>query len=478
MPPNRRTPLRGESVRTSTASRAALALATLLGSLAFPGTSSARTLVVPARGGAAVEALHQASAGDTLLLLPGVHRGPLALDRTLTLRGAPGAVLDGGGRGTVLDVRSNGCRVEDIEVRSSGRRVLTVDSGIFVRGAGQVVLRGLRLRDVLYGIHAERARDLAIDSCDLIGTVPPDAAPGVGDGNGIHLWYCDGPRVQRCSVARFADAVYLSFTNHALFEGSRFERNARYGFHTMYCQDNRLTRNRFARNAAGCAIMFSNHLEVDRNEFVHNRGPRTYGLLLRDCSDGLFRSNRLIDNTIAAFLDGSNRNRMCGNLIADNGWGILLYSSSDGNVFAGNSFLNNDYPVALDMRYTDNRFDDGHAGNYWSENAAYDLDGDGRSDVPYSPVSAFAFLSKQYPDLSVLARSPAVAALSVAERVIPALCPSEAVDRFPLVRPPVVARHRGAPSARNGRGAWPHAAAFFAAGAVGALGIARGRRER
>ena len=74
----------------------------------------------------------------------------------------------------------------------------------------------------------------------------------------------------------------------------------------------------------------------------------------------------------------------------DDGWGVLLYGSCAGNVFAANSFVNDDYPVALDMKYTDNRFDDGRIGNYWSENAAYDLDGDGVSDVPYSPVSAFA----------------------------------------------------------------------------------------
>jgi nitrous oxidase accessory protein NosD len=87
------------------------------------------------------------------------------------------------------------------------------------------------------------------------------------------------------------------------------------------------------------------------------------------------------------------------------------------------------------MRRTNNRFDDGHRGNYWSESAPYDLDGDGVSDVPYAPVTAFAFVSKQVPDLTVLAKSPAVAALSVAERVFPALQPSDAVDRFPAVRP-------------------------------------------
>jgi nitrous oxidase accessory protein len=242
----------------------------------------------------------------------------------------------------------------------------------------------------------------------------------------------------------------------------------------MYCQSTQLIGNLFTRNVAGCAIMFTDHLLVERNAIVHNRGPRTYGLLLRDCSSGRFSGNQLVDNTIAIFMDDSNRNRIQGNLVQDNGWGILLFSSSTENRFSGNTFVNNDYPVALDMRYSDNRFDDGRAGNYWSENAAYDLDGDGRSDIPYSPVSAFAFLSKQYPDLSVLARSPAVAALSVAERVIPALRPSEAVDRFPLVHPAgLEGRTLSGEGSHHPRPAWGAAAVFLFLAGIGAGGLSR-----
>lgn len=177
-------------------------------------------------------------------------------------------------------------------------------------------------------------------------------------------------------------------------------------------------------------------------------------------------------------MDNSNRNLLRGNLIQDNGWGVLLFSSCAKNTFTGNAFLNNDYPVALDMRRSDNRFDDDTTGNFWSENAPYDLDGDGVSDVPYSPVSAFAFVSKQYPDLAILAHSPAVAALSVAERVVPALRPSEIVDRLPRVTaPPLAAGGRRVSDRSPTRPAWGAAIAFAAltACAVAGLGSGSGR---
>ena len=296
----------------------------------------------------------------------------------------------------------------------------------------------------------------------------------------MHLWYCAGATVRGCRVTRVVDAIYLSFAHGARIEGNLLHDCARYGFHTMYCQGGRLLSNRFTRNAAGCALMFSNHLEVRGNAFVRNQGPRTYGLLLRDCSDGTFESNRIVANTIGVFLDGSNRNTFRRNLVQDNGWGILMYASCAKNVFATNDFVHNDYPVALDMRRTDNRFDDGREGNWWSAHAAYDLDGDGAGDSEYSPVGAFAFLSKQLPDLTVLANSPAVAALGAAEQMFPALRPSEAVDRYPLARPVAIAADSSPPlpgdddSPRAGGRSWAGALAFAALAGVGAAALVGG----
>jgi nitrous oxidase accessory protein len=365
--------------------------------------------------------------------------------------------------------------IEDLTIRGSGRRVLTIDSGVYIRSANGVTLRRLRLQNVLYGIYAERGEHLVIEGCHLTGTVTRDNG---GDGNGIHLWYTHDAWLSQNTVERFQDAVYLAFAFRTRVEGCRLQDCGRYGLHTMYCQENRLLRSVFTRNVAGCAIMFSNHLSVAGNAFVHNRGSRTYGLLLRDCSDGEFRENQLADNTIAVFMDNSNRNRFEGNLVQDNGWGLLIFSSCAGNVVSGNTFLHNDYPVSLDMRYTDNRFDENGRGNFWSENAPYDLDADGVSDIPYSPVSAFAFLSKQFPDLAILSASPAVTALTAAERVFPALRPSEAVDHDPLVSPASVRGDLAPPdSGGEARPSYPAAAGFGGLLAVGLAGLGWRRRR-
>jgi len=454
----------------------ALALASLAGLLSFAPPVSGHVLRAPASFGMAARQLAAATAGDTVVLERGVHAGPLVIDRPLTLCGEPGAVLDGGGTPTVLTVNAGGATVEDLAIRGSGARILTVDAGVHVRIAAGVRLSRLRISDVLYGINGERADRLTIEDCSLTGRVRPGDENGAG--NGIHLWYSEGATVRRDTMMRFLDGIYLSFASHAHIERCVLEDAGRYGLHTMYCQGGRVTETRFRKNVAGCAIMFSNDLHLERNDFSHNRGPRTYGVLLRDCSGGEFSTNRFVDNTIAVFLDNSNRNHIRDNLFQDNGWGVLLFSSCAKDTFAGNAFLNNDYPVALDMRRSDNCFDDGTRGNYWDGSAPYDLDGDGVSDVPYSPVSAFAFVSKQYPDLAILAHSPAVAALAVAERVVPALRPSEVVDHFPMLVPPALgAKGAAAEPAVPQRRAFAAAIGFGVLGLLGVGGLTAARKS-
>ncbi len=450
---------------------AALALA--IGCVA-PSAAMARMIDVPARAGAIGEALATAAAGDTVRLARGVHTGPARVERPIVLCGESGAKVVGTGQGSVLTVAADGATVEDLEVSGSGRRVLTIDAALQVVRSVNVTVRRVHVHDALYGIYAERANGLRVVDCELVGRVPPLKEDG--EGNGIHLWNCTGVTIERNRVERFTDGVYLSFVDRAIVTGNRLHDCGRYGLHTMYCQKNDLIENRFERNVAGCAIMFSNHLRVLRNDLWRNRGPRSYGLLLRDCSDGLFEDNRVVDNTVGVFMDNSNRNRLRKNLVQDNGWGLLVFASCANNEVAGNAFIHNDYPVALDMRRTSNRFDDGAQGNYWSENAPYDIDDDGRSDIPYSPVSAFSFLSKQYPDLAVLGTSPAAAALSVAERVLPALRPSEAVDRFPRLFP-IRARGTGRPLERPATpaAAWGARVAFASLCVLGVAGLAAGR---
>lgn len=95
--------------------------------------------------------------GGVVCLSSGVHRGPLVLTRSLTIRGDEGAVLDSGGAGTVVSVAD-----DDLVVRIEG---VTLRGGHAEAGGG-LALTGYS--------------DVVIAKCTFSGNRVP-----VGGGGGV-----------------------------------------------------------------------------------------------------------------------------------------------------------------------------------------------------------------------------------------------------------------------------------------------------
>ncbi|HDL16300.1 MAG TPA: nitrous oxide reductase family maturation protein NosD, partial [Rhizobiales bacterium] len=75
-------------------------------------------------------------------------------------------------------------------------------------------------------------------------------------------------------------------------------------------------------------------------------------------------------------------------------------------------------------------------GNYWSDNLAFDLDGDGRSDRAYKPNDLVDQLVWRHPAAKLLLTSPAAQLLRWAQSVFPAVFPGGVSDSAPLMVPP------------------------------------------
>jgi len=124
------------------------------------------------------EALGAVEAGETLLLEPGTYRGNFVIERPLTLKSldpSHPAVLDGEGRGTVLEIRSDNVQVENINIIHSGKSERFVpheqwmdqwgDSGITVYAYRQISLSGLHISDCDDGITILGTQNFRIENC-------------------------------------------------------------------------------------------------------------------------------------------------------------------------------------------------------------------------------------------------------------------------------------------------------------------------
>ena len=117
--------------------------------------------VVPGEG-TLQAALDTAPPGAVLRLAPGIYPGPVSIDRPLTLEGAPGAILDGGGRGRVLSVAAPDVVVRGFTVRNSGLSLAETDAGIYLdKPASGALIEGNRLENNLFGHLSARRQERA-----------------------------------------------------------------------------------------------------------------------------------------------------------------------------------------------------------------------------------------------------------------------------------------------------------------------------
>jgi len=425
--------------RTIGRAAAALALAATAAA-AGPLPDRARAETVEVRPGHLQAALGGTSAGDTLVLGPGVHRGNFVVDTAgLTLRGKDGAVLDGGG-GTVLRVDAPRVTVTGLTFRGSGTDLQAEDSGIFVSKAGEEArILSNRLEGNLMGVNLKGPRNALVKGNTIVGLREGHMSER---GNGVHVWNAPGSRVIGNDIRYGRDGIFVTTSLKNRFHGNRM-RDLRYGVHYMYTNKSEVSGNVSVGNHAGYAIMYSKHIDARGNLSLRDRD---HGLMLNFANYSEIEDNAVLDGGgKCLFVYNSNFNAVRRNRLQGCGIGIHFTAGSQGNKVFENAFAGNRTQVKY-VGTTHHEWAENGRGNYWSDHAAFDLDGDGVADRPYRPNGLVDQMLWRHPRAKLLLSSPAVRLLRWAQSQFPALLPGGVVDPAPLMDPP-------RPSAMRLRGA-------------------------
>ncbi|MBE2241994.1 MAG: nitrous oxide reductase family maturation protein NosD [Burkholderiaceae bacterium] len=370
-----------------------------------------------------------AAAGDVLRLAPGRHAGPVRISRPLALVGEPGAVLAGPGRGTVVEVDAPDVRIEGLEITGSGRDLPAMDSAVLLQqSAVRAEVKGNRLRDNLFGVYVHGARDSNVQDNLIEGRNEVRTSEA---GDGISVWNAPGARIVGNTVRGGRDGVLVRISRDNVFERNSFS-DLRFAIHYMYTQDSRVVGNRSRNNHVGWAMMYSDRVEIRDNV---SDDDRDHGLLLNTTNDSWIAGNvvrRSRDKCV--FVYNANNNVLRDNWFEGCPIGIHFTAGSEGNAMSGNAFVANRLQVKyVGTRYVDWAHDG--RGNYWSDNPAYDLDGDGIADRPYRPNDVMDQLLWTLPGAKALVNSPAVQMVRWAQARFPALYPGGVIDSAPLMQP-------------------------------------------
>ncbi|QGZ43384.1 nitrous oxide reductase family maturation protein NosD [Pseudoduganella flava] len=400
---------------------AALATAALV-------TCAAHGAVLPVHAGESIgAAIARAQPGDTVRVEQGTYLEHLRIDKRLTLEGRGKPVISAGGSGDAIRITAPDVTVAGLVVKDSGTDLTAQNANIYVMpGAHRVTIRDCELSHGLFGIWLEGSDDARLLKNVVKGRADLQSA---ARGNGIQVYATKGAQVIGNEISDSRDGIYVDVSRDALFRGNRIH-HVRYGTHYMNTNHSTWEDNVVYQSRAGLALMEVRDIIVRRNVAW---GHTDHGIMLRTIQDSVIEDNVVAGNDRGFFIYDAEYNVVRRNLVINNRTGVHLSAGSSNNRVDGNDFIGNEEQVrfvaAHDVQWGREQ------GNYWSNYAGWDQNGDGVGDVAYEANDVVDRLAWRYPLMKLLAASPALQTLRFVARQFPLLRAPSVVDGRPRMRP-------------------------------------------
>ncbi|MDX9789491.1 MAG: nitrous oxide reductase family maturation protein NosD [Candidatus Kapaibacterium sp.] len=372
--------------------------------------------------------LNKLNPHDTLIIHSGeIHDESIVIKKPLTLIGKNNPIINGKGGDHIIKIFADSVEINGFTIQNSGFSHVQDRSGIRTDSIKHCKIVNNIFNNTMFAFYAARSSDLTISDNIFLGKGKRESASG----NAVHLWYCKTAKVTNNRLEGHRDGIYLEFTENVVINNNHTENNIRYGLHFMFSHNAEYKNNIFRNNGSGVAVMYTRNVLMENNVFELNQGAASYGLLLKDIKDSKIINNKLVNNSTGIYIEGGGKNELRGNLIKSNAWAVRILASSTNNVFTGNSIMGNSFDLSTNSTMSQNEFE----GNYWDKYRGYDLDRDGKGDIPYYPVRLFAFIVEKNPPLIILLNSFFIFILDLAENLIPSITPAAMIDNSPLMTP-------------------------------------------
>jgi nitrous oxidase accessory protein len=372
-----------------------------------------------------------AEEGSVLAPEPGTYAGPVVVDKPLTIDGRGQVTIDGGGKGTLILLDTDGATLKGLHLTNSGDSHNDIDAGVQVRGSFNVIKDSV-IDNCLFGVDLQQSRSNIVRR-NRISSKPVDL--GVR-GDAIRLWYSFDNQITDNIIRDARDTVVWYSSDNLITRNDA--RRGRYSLHFMYSRTNRVEDNHYEDNTVGIFLMYSDGVVVRNNTIANASGPTGIGIGFKETSDVTIEGNRILYCATGLYLDVSpyqpdTTNRFTDNLIAYNGVGVRWLNDWHGNVFTGNRFKGNITQMIVEggKSANRNRWD----GNYWDDYEGFDRDGDDIGDTSYELYAYADRLWMDVPAAQFFKGSPMLEVIDFLERLAPFSPPDLLVrDDKPLRR--------------------------------------------
>jgi nitrous oxidase accessory protein len=403
-------------------------------SLIIPFSITAKEWRVSPGNGTLQAAIDSAQPGDTLLLVSGTYTGSINIHQSLSLQGNGsntngGSVIDGEGSSHVITVSAPDVIIKGLNIQHSGSVQEDEDSGIFITDKGdRTLIEANYFEHNQIGVYLKGPESAVVSNNVIIGS----QFHRVNDrGNGIYLWNTPGSIIKDNAIRYGRDGIFVSGSRNNVFSGNRMS-DLRFAIHYMYAHDSDVSNNISINNHVGFALMFSDRITVINNL---SSGDDKRGLFFNFANYSVIAGNRVVGAEKCVFIYNANFNQISNNSFEDCQIGIHFTAGSEKNEIYGNAFIDNRTQVKyVGTRYIE--WSKNGRGNYWSDNVAFDIDGNGIADQIYQPNDLVDQIVWRHPLAKLLLNSPSVQVLKWAQSEFPGIHPGGVTDSAPLMLPP------------------------------------------
>lgn len=373
-------------------------------------------------------AIDRATTGDTLYFNKGLYpKVSLTLSKELHLRGSKDAILVGADTGSIIQIRHSNVSIKNLTFKNTPISFIREYAAIEVIQSKNVLISENRFIDNFFAIYLSDSHHILIDHNFVRASNNRES----NSGNAIHAWKSENITINSNYLEGHRDGIYLEFAKNVTVRNNISKHHLRYGLHFMFSDSCTYDSNHFEANGAGVAVMYSKFVLMKKNTFTLNKGANTYGLLLKEIFDSEIAHNTFSNNSVAIYLEASNRVFSHSNTFKNNGWAIKLKANSISNQFTQNDFIGNVFDLSTNSKQNYNEL----KGNYWSQYTGFDLDGNGTGDQAYRPARLFGAIIEKQPLAMLLVHSQFAQLLDWVDSIMPILTPESLKDKAPQMNP-------------------------------------------
>ena len=380
------------------------------------------------------EAIDNAPSGSILKLKAGVYKGALVINKPITIIGKEdGVIIDGGGEGTVITVKSSYVTLKNLKIIGSGSRHENVDAAISLSDAKQCEISDCIIEDSLFGIDIKMVQNSIISNNTISSK---DLDLGLR-GDGLRLWYAHDNIIKGNSLIKSRDMViWYSHGNEII---NNYGEQCRYSLHFMHAGKNIVKNNSYKRNSVGIFFMYSKDTIAEGNSVKSSLGATGMGIGLKDVSNFTLKDNTVIYCAQGLYIDRSpfepdTNNWIENNKILYNAEALHFHSTSENNIIKNNVIMGNIEDVVNDSRGS-KTYNNDISHNYWDNYEGFDRDNDNIGDTPHKVYQYADQLWVYNPDVKFFYGSPVISLLNFLAKLAPFTAPLFILeDKKPKVR--------------------------------------------